>query len=153
MDAAKAAQSTPEAAQAKAAFDQITDTSNPAVTPHHNIFVFDKDFVPVADTPIVQMTTMFFPPTVSTADFEAAWNNGMKSFSGVDGWIAGTHGWALQEFDHPVAGKKKVFMAAAGWESIEKAVAGGEKVKGGFEGLEKFGQQVSARFTSLTKVK
>lgn len=131
----------------------MVDTSNPAVKPHHNLFVFDKDFVPVADAPVVQMTAMFFPPSVSTADFEVAWNNGIKSFSGVDGWIAGTHGWGQEEFEHPSAGKVKVFMAAAGWASIEKAVAGSEKAREGFAGLDKFGQQVSARFTTLTKVK
>lgn len=151
-DAAKAAASSPQAAEVKKLFDEILDKSNPEVRPVHNIFTLHGDFVKAAESPVTQFAATFVPPA-SAADFEATFNEVVKAGGQPDGFIAGAHGWGAEEIEHPKAGKVKVFLAASGWASDEKAKAagaGGQKI---FEPLKKFAEHHHVRTAVLTKEK
>lgn len=152
LDAAKAAAASPEAEKVKAAFQEVADTSG-ELLPYHNVVVFDKDFTPVAESPVVHLNAVFLPTDVNVAEFEAAFQDGLKSWGGAEGWIAGVYGWGQDELDSPKIGKKKVFLAAAGWTSVDAAKAVGAKAKEGFKPLEKYSAHTQARFTTLTKHK
>ena len=103
---------------------------------------------------MTQIASTFVPSSVNPADFEAAFNEAVKSGGAPpDGFIAGAHGWGAEEIDHPKGGKVKVFLATTGWASDDKAKAasaGGEKV---FESLKKFTEHHHVRTTILTKEK
>lgn len=72
MDAAKAARSNPDASEVRKAFEQLIDTSNLDIKPHHNISSLNSDFSPVADSPVVQQTVIFLPTTVDKAEFDTS---------------------------------------------------------------------------------
>lgn len=152
LDAAKAAAASPEAVAAKAAFGDLVDTSNPKHQPYHNIITFDKDFAPVAESPVVHLTALFLPADVNVADFEATWKNSVKGSDGIEGLIAGAAGWGQDDVDFP-DGKKKVFLATAGWKSVDAAKAVADKAKDDFKELAAFTQHHQVRFTVLTKNK
>lgn len=157
MDAVKAAHSSPEGIKFREDFEKIMDTSNPAIKAHHNTFVFTNDFAPVADAPVVEQTIFFVPTSVNKAEFTATWEEALKSWNAPAGWIAGTFGWGEEEIDQPPHlgnGKCNPFLAAAGWESIEKAQASREVSQAAFEPLKKFGitpEMAHSRFTTLIK--
>lgn len=158
VDAVNAAHNSPEGAKFRADIEAVTDTSNPELKIHINTFVFTNDYAPVADAAITEQTFMFVDPSVNQADFVAVWEEALKGWTSPPGWITGTYGWAEGEVDNPPqlgAGKSKVFLASAGWESLDKAKAGISVSKTAFEPLvTKFGlkpEQVHSRFTVLTK--
>lgn len=103
---------------------------------------------------MTQIAATFVPTSVSSADFEAAFNEVLKAGGAPpDGFIAGAHGWGLEEIDHPEAGKSKVFLATSGWASDEKAKAASAGAEKTFEPLKKFTEHHHVRTTVLTKEK
>lgn len=133
-------------------FDEILDKSNPEVRPVHNLFTLHGDFVKAAESPVTQFAATFVPPA-SAADFEATFNEVVKAGGQPDGFIAGAHGWGAEEIEHPKAGKVKVFLAASGWASDEKAKAAGAGGQKTFEPLRKFAEHHHVRTAVLTKEK
>ncbi|KAI3398488.1 hypothetical protein diail_9170 [Diaporthe ilicicola] len=152
-DAAKAAAASPHAAEVKKLFEEILDKSNPEAQPVHNLFTLDGDFAKVAESPVVQIAATFVPTSVSSSDFEAAFNDVVKAGGPPDGFLAGAHGWGAQEIDHPKAGKSKVFLATSGWASEDKAKAASSGAQKMFEPLKKFTEHHHVRTTVLTKEK
>lgn len=152
VDAAKAAAASPEAEAVKAAFGDMVDKSDPKHQPYHNIIVFDKDFIPVAESPVVHQTALFMPTDVNVAEFEAKWANSIKGSEGVEGLIAGTAGWGQDDVEFP-DGKKKVFLAVAGWKSIDAAKAVADKAKEDFKEIAGYAQHTMVRFSVFTKNK
>lgn len=103
---------------------------------------------------MTQIAVTFVPTSVSTADFEAAFNEALKAGGAPpDGFIAGAHGWGLEEADHPEAGKSKVFLSASGWASDDKAKAASAGAQKTFEPLKKLAEHHHVRTTVLTKEK
>lgn len=151
----KAAHSSPLGEELKTVTAQLTDTSDPKAKPYHSLVTFNSDFVAVAAAPVVQIGFVFLPLTVDTSDVEAKWNAGLAGLGKPDGLVAGAHGWAAEEYDHDKAGKAKVFVAASGWESAEKANAANEKYKDaeGFAEFSKLAEHRFTRMTALTKLK
>lgn len=137
----------------KKLFEEILDKSNPEIHPVHNLFTLDGDFAKVAESPVVQIAATIVPTSVSSSDFEAAFNDVVKASGAPDGFVAGAHGWGAQEIDHPKAGKSKVFLATSGWASEDKAKAASSGAQKTFEPLKKFTEHHHVRTTVLTKEK
>jgi len=119
----------------------LIDTSDPAVVPYHNAVAFTKPFDAVASAAVTNLSAVFLNPDADAAAFEATWNQILAASGGSvpDGFVAGTHGWALEPASHPkIEGKAKVFVAASGWESIEKHQATHEGMKAMFAYLGSF---------------
>lgn len=152
LETAKAAEASSDADEAKGVFMELLDTTAEH-KPYHNIIVFNKDFAPVAESPIVHLTAVFLPLDVNVAEFDAAWVECVKGWGGAEGWVAGAAGWGQDDVDVPKLGKQKVFLLSAGWTSVDAAQAATEKAKESFKTIEKFSEHTQTRFTKLTKHK
>jgi len=126
----------------------LIDTSDPAVKPYHNAIAFSKPFEAVAAVPIVQVSSLFLPADVDKAAFEAAFDNVLAHLYGSppDGFVVGTHGWALEEVNGC-----KVFAAASGWETIEKRLTAHAGIAERFEEVQKFTSVVEVHHTAFQK--
>lgn len=155
MDAVKAAHASPEAAQIKAALESLADTSNPALKPRHNVFTLNSDAAAVVAAPVTQLSAFVLPTSVSKEDFAATFEESVKGSAGVDGVIAGAHGFSEEQVDLPDGSKANVFLIISGWESIEKAKAAREGSKAAFAPMAKFGDALKnehVRYSTFTKV-
>ncbi|KAK0620606.1 hypothetical protein B0T14DRAFT_567348 [Immersiella caudata] len=143
-------QSSPLYTRLKSLSSALIDGSDPNVTPYHNAIAFSKPFAAVAAAPIVQLSSIFLPSDVDKAAFEAAFDKVLQHLysSPPDGFVVGTHGWALEE----VKGAK-VFAAASGWESIEKRLAAHEGIAERFAEVQKFSNVVEVHHTAFHKTK
>ncbi|KAK4443643.1 putative rieske domain-containing protein [Podospora aff. communis PSN243] len=149
-DAYRANQSSPLYTRLKSLSSALIDTSDPNVIPYHNAIPFSKPFSAVAAAPVVQLSSIFLPADVDKAAFEAAFDKVLESIYGSppDGFVVGTHGWALEE----VKGAK-VFATASGWESIEKRLAAHAGISEKFAEVQKYSNVVEVHHTSFHKTK
>lgn len=150
-----AAQSGPESAEAKKLFAEVLDTSNPKLKPYSNIIHFDGAWGPVADAAVTQVTAVFVSVDTPKADFDKAWSAVAGAIGGKpDGFVAGVKGWANNSIDEPeLGGKVNVFVAASGWESIDKAKASVTAYSDKFEDMKKFSKHYHQRHVKFTKLK
>ena len=61
-----------------------------------------------------------------------------------EGFVTGTNGWALETVNGAA-----VFVAASGWESLERRLEAHERVKGTFGEVEAFTKVVEVHHTSF----
>ncbi|KAK1832543.1 hypothetical protein QBC39DRAFT_68353 [Podospora conica] len=141
-------QSSPLHSEATALIQQLVDTSNPLIKPYHNAVPFDKPFAEVAVAPLVQLSSFFLPADVNRSAFEAAFKNVLAPLyaNPPEGFVTGTNGWALETVNGAA-----VFVAASGWESLEKRLEAHERVKGTFGEVEAFTKVVEVHHTSFQK--
>lgn len=102
---------------------EVIDTSDQTRQPHRVAVIFKTPFSAVADAPVVTMSALFLPTDVNVTALEKAFAAAAGGGGQPDGFIAGVNGWVTEDVvDHPkMQGKKaKVFIAASGWESLEK---------------------------------
>ncbi|KAH8882990.1 hypothetical protein GQ53DRAFT_438421 [Thozetella sp. PMI_491] len=150
----KASQTSEVHGKVSGLFKDLVDTSDPAQHPYHNTIVFSQPFGPIADAPVTSMTAIFLPTTADTAAFEAAWEDVVKNGLGTkpEGFIAGAHGWTADEVKgHPKISPAKLFVAASGWESVEKNEAAHASLAERFSELRKFTEVVDTHHTVFEK--
>ncbi|KAF2459691.1 hypothetical protein BDY21DRAFT_282100 [Lineolata rhizophorae] len=85
-------------------------------------------FSTAASAPVVEFLTCYFPPSYSNAQFDAVWDSfASELMTTADGAKGTVGGWVVEELEHKSleahGGKGKAFVAAIGWESVEKHMA------------------------------
>lgn len=129
--------------------DPLIDTTNPLIKPYHNAIPFDKPFSDVAAAaPLVQLSSFFLPADVDRQAFETAFKNVLARVYADPpaGFVTGTNGWALE-----AVGGAAVFVAASGWESLERRVEAHERLRGMFGEVEGFTKVVEVHHTAFER--
>lgn len=97
----------------------------------------------------MQLSSFFLPADVDRDAFETAFQKNVLAPLYADppaGFVTGTNGWALE-----AVGGAAVFVAASGWESLERRLEAHERLRGTFGEVEAFTKVVEVHHTSFQR--
>lgn len=151
MDAAKAAESSSAFSEIEGILAGVIDTSG--AQPYTNLVSLNKPFSSIV-SPVTRIIAIILPATVDKAAFAAELEASIATAE-TPGFKGAVYGWAADRMEHPSVpgGPANIFVALAGWESVESSKAS-ESAPGMADhqaALAKFGGVFEVHYVPLEK--